>query len=348
MVLLLYIPIGAQKTPFFLYIVDSITPGDAFAAVPQNVERHIAMAHTIFNVLTVLAIMPVLKPFAHLCETIIPSDRTKPVNTRTLEPLLLRTPAMAIEQSIIEIRKMVELSWSMIDRAVNHHFRAAHIDQAEFEQLESDEQQVDKMQTDITGYLVQITRQHLSPSQSNLIPLLMHCTNDAERIADHTANIMRLTKRLSKIDTRLSDVAQDNLNSLWELLSSQANNVKLALSHKPKESEAGIRSALEGERKLNKLAHKYEKNIKALMAEQALEQQEAIHVASDAEANEREINELAKQYEQVHVERRNKGECAVDANVIFIEMLWELERIGDHLVNIAQRAPEMQKFFINI
>ncbi|MBR2963428.1 MAG: Na/Pi symporter [Lentisphaeria bacterium] len=349
MVVLLYIPVGAQKTPFFLYIVNAITPGDAFAAVPQNLERHIAMAHTIFNVLTVLAIMPMLKPFAHLCETLIPGDRTKPVSTRTLEPLLLRTPAMAIEQSIIEIRRMVELSWSMIDRAVNHHFRAAHVDEKEFEQLEADEQQVDKMQSDITSYLVQITRQHLSNPQSNLIPLLMHCTNDAERIADHTANIMRLTKRLSKVDTKLSDVAQDNINSLWELLSSQAENVKLALSHKKEENEAGIRSALEGEKKLNKLAHKYEKNIKAMMAEQAREQQqEAAHVASDAEANEREINELAKQYEQVHVERRNKGECAVDASVIFIEMLWELERIGDHLVNIAQRAPEMQKFYINI
>ena len=348
MVVLLYIPVGAQRTPLFLYIVNTITPGDAFAAVPQNLERHIAMAHTIFNVVTVLAIMPLLKPFARLCETLIPGDKTKPVSTRTLEPLLLRTPAMAIEQSIIEIRKMVELSWSMIDRAVNHHFRAAHVDENEFEQLEADEQQVDKMQSDITNYLVQITRQHLSNPQSNLIPLLMHCTNDAERIADHTANIMRLTKRLSKVDTKLSDVAQDNLNSLWELLSSQANNVKLALSHKPKESENGIRNALEGERKLNKLAHKYEKNIKAMMAEQAREQQEAAEVASDAEANEREINELAKQYEQVHVERRNKGECAVDASVIFIEMLWELERIGDHLVNIAQRAPEMQKFYINI
>ena len=349
MVVLLYIPVGAERTPFFLYIVNAITPGDAFAAVPQNLERHIAMAHTIFNVLTVLAIMPVLKPFAHLCETLIPGDKTKPVSTRTLEPLLLRTPAMAIEQSIIEIRKMVELSWSMIDRAVNHHFRAAHVDEKEFEQLEADEQQVDKMQSDITNYLVQITRQHLSNPQSNLIPLLMHCTNDAERIADHTANIMRLTKRLSKVDTKLSDVAQDNLNSLWDLLSSQAENVKLALSHKKDENEVGIRSALEGERKLNKLAHKYEKNIKAMMAEQAREQQqEAAHVASDAEANEREINELAKQYEQVHVERRNKGECAVDASVIFIEMLWELERIGDHLVNIAQRAPEMQKFYINI
>ena len=349
MVVLLYIPVGAQRTPFFLYIVNAITPGDAFAAVPQNLERHIAMAHTIFNVLTVLAIMPMLKPFAHLCETIISGDKTKPVSTRTLEPLLLRTPAMAIEQSIIEIRRMVELSWSMIDRAVNHHFRAAHVDEKEFEQLEADEQQVDKMQSDITNYLVQITRQHLSNPQSNLIPLLMHCTNDAERIADHTANIMRLTKRLSKVDTKLSDVAQDNINSLWELLSSQAENVKLALSHKEEENEAGFRSALEGEKKLNKLAHKYEKNIKAMMAEQAREQQqEAAHVASDAEANEREINELAKQYEQVHVERRNKGQCAVDASVIFIEMLWELERIGDHLVNIAQRAPEMQKFYINI
>ena len=48
------------------------------------------------------------------------------------------------------------------------------------------------------------------------------------------------------------------------------------------------------------------------------------------------------------MERRNKGQCAVDASVIFIEMLWELERIGDHLVNIAQRAPEMQKHYINI
>ena len=345
MVVLLYIPIGAHKTPFFLYIVNSITPGDAFAAIPQNLERHIAMAHTIFNVLTVLAIMPLLKPFAHLCETLIPGDKTKPVSTRTLEPLLLRTPAMAIEQSIIEIRKMVELSWSMIDRAVNHHFRAAHVDEKEFEQLDADEQQVDKMQYDITNYLVEITRQHLSIPQSNLIPLLMHCTNDAERIADHTANIMRLTKRLSKIDTKLSDVAQDNLNSLWDLLSSQADNVMHALKHS---NEDGIRNAIEGEKKLNKLAHKYEKNIKAMMAEQAREQQEAVHVANDAEANEREINELAKQYEQVHVERRNKGECAVDASVIFIEMLWELERIGDHLVNIAQRAPEMQKFYINI
>ena len=62
--------------------------------------------------------------------------------------------------------------------------------------------------------------------------------------------------------------------------------------------------------------------------------------------NEEEINKLTKAYEESHIERRNTGKCAVDASVIFIEMLWELERIGDHLANIAARSPEIQKHYV--
>ena len=62
--------------------------------------------------------------------------------------------------------------------------------------------------------------------------------------------------------------------------------------------------------------------------------------------NEEEINKLTTAYEESHIERRNTGKCAVDASVIFIEMLWELERIGDHLANIAARAPEIQKHYV--
>ena len=283
-----------------------------------------------------------------ICEAIIP---VKAVGVRyiKLEPHLLNTPAIALSQTAAELRKMLKRAWKMTDTALKIYAHNDERNQERVKSLPQREEEIDARQHDIADYLTALMLKPLSPRESRQIPVLIHCTNDAERIADHTANIMRLTKRLSKVDTKLSDVAQDNLNSLWDLLSSQAENVKLALSHKHDENEAGIRSALEGERKLNKLAHKYEKNIKAMMAaEQARDQQEAAHVASDAEANEREINELAKQYEQVHVERRNNGQCAVDANVIFIEMLWELERIGDHLVNIAQRAPEMQKFYINI
>ena len=37
-----------------------------------------------------------------------------------------------------------------------------------------------------------------------------------------------------------------------------------------------------------------------------------------------------------------------EGSVIFIELLWELERIGDHLANIAVRTPEIQKHYISL
>ena len=40
------------------------------------------------------------------------------------------------------------------------------------------------MQQEIMDYLMQLTRRELSASQAEAIPALMHCVNDAERIAD--------------------------------------------------------------------------------------------------------------------------------------------------------------------
>jgi Na+/phosphate symporter len=86
----------------------------------------------------------------------------------------------------------------------------------------------------------------------------MHCTNDAERIADHTDNILKLTKRLNKTGRKLSDVAVHDLNKLWTVLDAQANSVTLALASSS--DKGNVQNALEQERKVNKLAKKYEKN----------------------------------------------------------------------------------------
>ncbi|MBO5723849.1 MAG: Na/Pi cotransporter family protein, partial [Lentisphaeria bacterium] len=353
MLVLLYIPYGAARTPIFLYMVNAITPGNVFAAIPENVTRHIAMAHTLFNVLTVLLLCPFMKHFALLCEKLLPVTDEAGLKTITLEPHLLATPSIALEQSISAIRNMVNISWNMIDLAVNRHFLKVNTSPEEFKELEESEQIIDDMQTDITNYLVQITRQRLTQVQSNLIPILMHCVNDAERIADHTENIMKLTKRLSKANIVLSEIAHHDMGKIWELLQSQAENVKLSLSGKNLESAA---LALEEERQINKLAKKYEKNYTRKEDYEALGsvnpssgQRQAEDLLSEkAMENEEEINKLTKAYEESHIERRNTGKCAVDASVIFIEMLWELERIGDHLANIAARAPEIQKHYVEL
>lgn len=352
-----YIPYGPQKIPVFLYFVNSITPGDVFAAVPQGLERHIAMAHTFFNVFTVLILLPVMGLFTRLCERILPVRDDTNNEIHALEPNLLATPSVALEQVVAEIRNMVQEAWTMIDQAVNQHFVTASYDPEAFKALKEKEKKVDAMQSEVTNYLVQITRKHLTPTQSDLIPLLMHCTNDAERIADHSETIMKLTKRLAKAGVELSDIARSDLKTLWELLDFQAKNVALALGSTDRES---VDSALASERRINKLTKKYEKDytrrgdVPALQSMLNESDNEMVCPGEHPEMpnivmeNEREINQLTRQYEMEHVSRRNEGKCSVEGSVIFIELLWELERIGDHLANIAVRTPEIQKHYISL
>ena len=235
------------------------------------------------------------------------------------------------------------------------------IDSESVEQLDAQEEKIDELQAELTNYLVRITRRPLTHHQSSLIPLLMHCTNDAERIADHTDNILKLTKRLNKTGRKLSDVAIHDLNKLWSVLDAQAHSVTLALASSS--DKGNVHDALESEKKVNKLAKKYEKNytrkkdLSDLMADLDEEEMEltavinedgGVDISSEAMENEREINQLARQYEKDHTQRRDAGKCAVETNVIFVEMLWELEKLGDHLANIAMRTPRIQEHYVEM
>lgn len=306
MIILFYVPFGAENRPVFLYFINAITPGDAFAAIPQNLERHIAMAHTFFNVIVVMLLLPFIKVFAKICCALIPVRDEAEVKFEMLEPHLLNTPSIAIEQAVNTIRVMTRKAWHMVDTAINDIFMKNKIDEELFDKLAEKEKKVDAMQEAITDYLVKITRHELSEPQSALVPLLMHCTNDAERIADHTENIINLTERMVNSDKKLSAGAQDELKYMSSLLNKLAENVLQAIH------------GTEGD-----------------CVERALKL-------------EGEINQLAKSLEDNHIKRLQQGKCTLDAGIIFIEMVGEMEKVGDHLVNIAERAPEIQKHYIKI
>jgi phosphate:Na+ symporter len=50
---------------------------------------------------------------------------------------------------------------------------------------------------------------------------------------------------------------------------------------------------------------------------------------------EKRIDQQEKQYRRNHIERLNRGECDPEKGVIYIDVLSNLERIGDHSHNIA-------------
>lgn len=234
-----YIRWGDSGVPVFFYLIDSITTGDAFAAIPQNVPRHIANAHTVFNVITTLVLLPFTTGLARFCEWMIPVKK-ETLKFQHLEPHLLDNPSIALEQAAICYGGMLRESWSMISQAVEDHFVKCEITEEETAEFEKREKNIDNLQFEITNYLIQVTRHGLSQKQAEYIPVLMHCTNDAERIADHTENILSLTKRLQDADARLSEAALSDLDVMYSLLKRQADDVLAALkSHDAELSRRG-------------------------------------------------------------------------------------------------------------
>jgi phosphate:Na+ symporter len=58
--------------------------------------------------------------------------------------------------------------------------------------------------------------------------------------------------------------------------------------------------------------------------------------AKSALVNENNLNRMQREYRRSHVERMTEGACSPVAGLIFIDLVDNIEKIGDHLTNIAQ------------
>ena len=56
---------------------------------------------------------------------------------------------------------------------------------------------------------------------------------------------------------------------------------------------------------------------------------------------EQQIDDMTDQYREKHLQRMRRGECTAEACVLYSEMLTDFERIGDHVLNIAEAYAKM-------
>ena len=57
---------------------------------------------------------------------------------------------------------------------------------------------------------------------------------------------------------------------------------------------------------------------------------------SDASALEQKIDDMTEQYRREHLQRMRVGLCTEEGCILYSELLTDFERIGDHMLNIAQ------------
>ena len=64
---------------------------------------------------------------------------------------------------------------------------------------------------------------------------------------------------------------------------------------------------------------------------------------SQAAALEQRIDDMTKQFRSNHIERMRQGNCSEEGSILYAELLTDFERIGDHLLNIAQSYAKIEE-----
>ena len=206
------IPIGGEPVFFAL-----------LGKLGGEIPRQIANAHTVFNVLNTLILLPFIPLLTKLCEKIIPIKSSK-IKYQKLEPHLLNTPPIALAQTTGSLRQMLKKAWKMIDCSLKIYINNDEKNQSFVRQLEKREADIDERQQDITEYLSQLMRRDLTAGEAEQIPMLLHCTNDVERIGDHTELIRNITEKLNEEKIRFSPEAESEFKHLHEALTELANS----------------------------------------------------------------------------------------------------------------------------
>ena len=64
---------------------------------------------------------------------------------------------------------------------------------------------------------------------------------------------------------------------------------------------------------------------------------------AEVSALEQRIDDMTNDYRRNHLERMRNGECSDEACILYSELLTDFERIGDHVLNIAQEMAKVQE-----
>ncbi len=182
----------------FLWFVDAITPGKIDVTTIAN---HLAMAHTMFNVVNMLLFFPFIKPFAALVSFLIkekePESRARGVYRLPYTAASIQdTPELQVVRAEKEIRDMAALVQEMFEqfRATLVQRDPENIDIA-VQELREQEEYADQMREEISRYLIECTRQQLSPRSEQKVSLLLRVVADLEDMTDACFNLVLTVQR---------------------------------------------------------------------------------------------------------------------------------------------------------
>ena len=277
-----------------LVLVDALVPGP----VQDHITYHIAMLHTVFNVINTLVFLPFARQIAALTERIIRPKDDEVAGVYKLdfvETGSKENAAAYVIRAEKEIENMTEVVTRMFDRiSMGFNNRTMEFVETQMEPLTQDEDYADQMQEQLTNYLVRCSQLPMSDKLKNNVSVMLRIVDDLENMTDDCYTIALLLQRSIEKEMIFAEEDMERLHPYIEL------------------------------------AHRFLEFIRENINKHLNDDQLAV-----AQVLEDQIDLLRKNLKKV-ARKRLEGGANVKAELLYIDLVRNIEKIGDRAFSISE------------
>lgn len=265
---------------------------------PGNPVAQIANVHTIFNLTTTILLLPFGSVLVKIAIRLLP-DKQVPVKDAD--------------------------QWFEDLMASKHHLGVSTI---------AINQIHEEIKTMLSDAIVNVSESFKALEDGNGEDVIQEISDREERIDLSNVHLSQKISKILVLDQTPKDI--DALNRMYSIL----GNIERIGDHAMNLAEYA--QTIE-EKKLN--FSEYAREELAAMEETCAQGMEMLRKAAAGETDfkleqvqelEQKIDDTTKQFRQNQINRMRGGNCNVESSIMYSEMLTDYERIGDHMLNIAE------------
>ena len=170
----------------------------------------IATAHSIFNIVCTLLLLPMSGLLEKLAYKLIP-DTEQVEKASELDDRLLSTPAIALECAYNLTCDMAKVATDALKMGIDC---LAAYDKSKAEAIRESEDKTDHLEDVIGSYLVKLSMKQLNETEGAMASMLLKAIGDFERISDHAVNILESAEEMREKGIVFSEGAKAEIDSL--------------------------------------------------------------------------------------------------------------------------------------
>ena len=170
----------------------------------------IATAHSIFNIICTLLLLPMSGLLEKLAYKLIP-DTEQVEKVSELDERLLVTPAIALECAHKLTCDMAEIATNALKSSIEC---LSEYDKSKAKEIREIEEKTDHLEDVIGTYLIKLSTKQLNENEGVLASMLLKAIGDFERISDHAVNILESAEEMQDKDIVFSAGAKAEMDSL--------------------------------------------------------------------------------------------------------------------------------------